>query len=418
MEANDVLKHRMADLGLTRSELAHRLNEAVESQFGYYGTISERTIHLWTSGRSRTPQAKQRRALVQVFGCTLEELGFHPPSHAAHRCAPQEDPVKRRTFLTVAAATAALPVPAPTMVGGSDVIRLRTNLDDLIEIDDEHGGHDALERAALAGAARGVEMQRLGATERVRQRLFTLSADFAAIAAFSCVDAHALGRAEKHLNHASVLAGLSRNSIAQLKVWVVISMLAHHQHRPTDAIAAARAAQATAAARNDPLLASLAHARTAIGHADNHDRQSALRSLGNAHDALDRAIDKPRPSWTGFYGRAEVKSLAAVVYQQLGEPEHAETASHHGLALIPTHFRRNRAQMTAVLAYAQLQQGDIDQACSSAYSAIDLMAGNPLTGRMRTIFGDFHRELLTRAPRTAAARQWTDRARQEWNKKP
>lgn len=44
------------------------------------------------------------------------------------------------------------------------------------------------------------------------------------------------------------------------------------------------------------------------------------------------------------------------------------------------------------------------------------MAGDPLTGRMRTLLGDFHRNLLSVAPDTHATREWTDRARPEWSR--
>ena len=39
------------------------------------------------------------------------------------------------------------------------------------------------------------------------------------------------------------------------------------------------------------------------------------------------------------------------------------------------------------------------------------MAGAPLPGRMRSLLGDFYRDLLTLAPSTATARAWGDRYR-------
>lgn len=43
------------------------------------------------------------------------------------------------------------------------------------------------------------------------------------------------------------------------------------------------------------------------------------------------------------------------------------------------------------------------------------MAGAPLPGRMRSLLGDFYRDLLTLAPSTATARAWGDRYRTEWS---
>lgn len=84
--------------------------------------------------------------------------------------------------------------------------------------------------------------------------------------------------------------------------------------------------------------------------------------------------------------------------------------------MIPAEYRRNRALTTAYLAKAQLSQGDVDQACETAGQAIDLMAGSPMPGRMRTKLGDFQRSLLAVAADVPAAREWNDRARLEWTR--
>ena len=421
MGVNSALKARTAELGLSQSELVDCLNTAIEKLTGRYGTLSERTLYNMLSGRTHWPQEKQRLALEAVFGCTAEELGFQRPSATRrHTPKPEQQPVRRRAFLTSTAATAASAA-IPSLVSGqtigtTDVIRLREKLDDLVSVDDHRGGHNALETAALAGATYAIELQQQPASERIRQRLYSIAADFTVIAAFSCIDSFALGRAKLHLDQAATLAGLSQDSAMQLSVWNVIAMLAHHRMRPHEAVAAAHAAQHTAAARRDPFLASLAHARTAIGYSDQQDRQAALRSLGNAHDALSRASDVPRPNWTSFYGLAELKSLAAVVHINLGEHEQAEAASYQALGIVPLNFRRNRAHAAIYLAKAQLGQGDVEQACASAHQVLDLMAGDPLTGRMRKHLGDFHRSLLAKAPDAPVTYEWGDRARFEWSR--
>ncbi|GGW73730.1 hypothetical protein GCM10010381_68070 [Streptomyces xantholiticus] len=49
-----------------------------------------------------------------------------------------------------------------------------------------------------------------------------------------------------------------------------------------------------------------------------------------------------------------------------------------------------------------------DQACDTAAKVFDMMTCAPLPGRMRSLIGDFHRDLPTRAPDAAAAREWGD----------
>lgn len=419
MGENAALKARMRELELTQVELARRLNTAIEALTGAYGTISEHTIYEMVSGKTRWPRSKTRAALTEVLGRAPQDLGFQPPRSAQPSIRP-EPPVRRRNFLGSAistAAVAALPVLSTPAVGTTDVLRLRKRLDTLTGLDQTRGGHGALERAATEGAESALVLNRRAASERIHQRLYSLAADYTTTAAFSAIDSQDLETAQRHLDRAGTYAGLSQDSAIQLRVWIITAMLAHHQGRHSDAVAAGHAALATGAARRDPFYASLGHARTAIGYAGQRDRQAALRSLGLAWDAMGRAASDPsRPSWTSFYGPAELRAMAAVTHQLLGEPEQAEAASHQALATIPAEFRRNRALATGRLAIAQVRQAEAEQACVSAHRVFDLMAGDPLPARMRVILGDFHRSLLTVAPNAPETLEWTHRARLEWSR--
>ncbi|MEU4655040.1 hypothetical protein AB0G32_14070 [Streptomyces sp. NPDC023723] len=335
---------------------------------------------------------------------------------------PHEDlsAMLRRRFCTAATSTvaaAALPAAGtrPTAVGTSDVLRLRDGLDQLTVLDQRRGGHAALERAALAGAAEAVGLQDHSASQTIRQRLFAAAADYTTTAAWSCIDARQLDRARSHVNEALRLAGLSQDPVAQMRVWNSTALLAHQLGHYAEGVAAAQAAQSCAITRRDPLFASLAHARAAVGHAYRGDQQAALRSIGYAEEALARAEMRPRPSWVAFYGPAELHALTGIVRIRLGQPAEAEAASHRALAALPAAYRRNRAMTTLDLAIAQLRQGDAEHACTTSQDAFALMSGSPLPGRLRVLLGDFYRDLLTLAPSATVAREWADRYRSEWS---
>ncbi|MGW6414835.1 XRE family transcriptional regulator [Streptomyces sp. NPDC055055] len=418
MEGNERLDNAMQERGFKQDELANAVNTHLINN-GYEGTVGDRTVRNWVTGKTRWPHPRQRAALEAVFDCTAEELGFSPPARRRPSTLP-EDPVDRRNFLTGATGTTAAVVApflgASPQVGTSDVIQLRSGLDALMALDDTKGGHEGLEKAALAGAAEALEKQKLGATQRVRQRLFSVAADYTATAAWSALDARKGDRAYTLLNKALYLAGMGQDPVVELRVWNSYAMLAHQRGEHTEAVDSAMAALATSITKRDPLFASLAHARTAIGHA-NHDRQAALRSLGNAQEALGKAtLADPRPSWMAFYGPAELTAITAIVRDRIGDFVHAEAASHRALASIPQQFRRNRALATTRLALAQLHQRDIDQACSSASTAFELMTGDPIPGRMRSLLGDFYRDLITLAPDATVAQEWGDRYRSEWSR--
>ncbi|MFP8882799.1 helix-turn-helix transcriptional regulator [Streptomyces mangrovi] len=421
MQRNQNLRSRMLEAGLTQEELAEAVNFRLRAD-GHEGTVSDRTVRNWLAGKTVWPHARQRQALEAVFGCAVEELGFIPP---AGRCgtAPspeQEEPVRRRHFLTATTGTTAAAVPLvaaarPSSVGTSDVIRLREGLEALTTLDQSRGGHESLERAALSGADQALKMQERAASQRVRQRLFGVAADYTAAAAWSAIDARHRKQAQQYLDRALYLSRMSRNHTAELRVWNSYAMLARESGNYTQVVDAAQAAQTTTAARRDPFFASLAHARTATGHAYLGDRQAALRSLGYAEEALAKAdLQAPRPSWAVFYGPGELYGLTSIIHGRLGDPAKAEAASHKDLAATPARFRRNRAMGTAWLALAQLHQRDVEQACATAETVFDLMEGDPLPGRMRSLLGDFHRDLITIAPDSATAREWGDRHRDEW----
>ncbi|MGW2183108.1 hypothetical protein ACWCXX_34650 [Streptomyces sp. NPDC001732] len=217
------------------------------------------------------------------------------------------------------------------------MLRLRQQLDALMALDDSRGGHDTLERAALAGAREAVALQGKPAPQRTRQRLFSLAADYTATAAWSCVDARRSARARPLHERALHLAGLAQDPVATMRVWNSVAILAHQRGAHAEALAAGQAAQATAVTRRDPLFASLAHARIAIAHAHPGDHQSALRSLDHAEKALSKADPaRPRPSWAAFYGRAELHAITSIVHDRLGNSPAAEAASHHALTALHT----------------------------------------------------------------------------------
>lgn len=418
MEPNQDLTNALHEVAFTQAELAEAVNDYLR-EHGHGGTVSDRTVRHWLTGKTRWPHPRQREALGAVFGCTAEELGFARAGTLSPADEP-EQPVRRRQFLTATTGTtvaivAPLPGGRSTTVGTSEVIQLRNGLDGLTLLDQDRGGHETLEQTALAGATQALAFQNSAASQRIRQRLFSVAADYTATAAWSAIDARQPDRAQQQLERALYLAGMANDPTAELRVWISLAMLARERGNFDQAIDAALAAQNNTTARRDPFFASLAHVRIAIGHSMLMDRQAALRSLGHAEVALGKADPAlPRPGWVAFYGPAELHALTAIVHDRVGNPARAEAAGHKALALIPEEFRRNRAMTLVDLALAQLHQRDTDQACATASQIFDLMSGHPLPGRLRSLLGDFYRDLITLAPKATLTREWADRYRREW----
>src|SRR5262249_16491825 len=155
------------------------------------------------------------------------------------------DPVRRRHFLTATAGVGAASAPslARPAVGTSDVMRLQKDLDTLALLDQKQGGHGSLERRAMSGVGEALSLQRLGATQRIRQRLYGVAAGYSTTAAWSAIDDHCLSRAQRHLERALYLAGMSNDSAVELDVWNLYAMLARQRHQYSQAVDACTAAQ-------------------------------------------------------------------------------------------------------------------------------------------------------------------------------
>ncbi|MFF9482991.1 hypothetical protein [Streptomyces sp. NPDC014733] len=398
---NQALSAWMDEHSVTALELAERVNEALMTLTGRRGRLDERRIFSWLSGETRWPQERQRRALEKVTGHGARVLGFIP------RSAAQEDDVHRREFLAAAGAAA---LPARGQVGTGDVAQLRARIDALAQHDDAHGGSRQLEETALLRTEQAHDLlQRTVVSSRVRGELYALASDASTTAAWAAIDTHAPGRAADHLHRALALAGMSHDAAAELRVWHNLSMLASQEGRHADALAAARAARDSRAARRDPFLASLVHARTAACHARATSRNGVLRSLGYAEQALSRADDRARPRWTHFHGAAELHGLAAVCHLRLGQYDHAEYRAHHALAQLPPELVRNRCYYTLQLALAQVQQGDIHGACASADRALALAGPSGPSARIRALLADVRAHLSAAAPAEPGARDWLER---------
>ncbi|MGW3690554.1 XRE family transcriptional regulator [Streptomyces sp. NPDC005125] len=416
MAANLILQSRMDQLGLTQEELAGQLNTALHEITGRPGEISSRTVRNLLNGSSRRPIGRTCAALERVFGCPVADLGFSAPSSMQH---PPEDPVRRRDFMLSTTGTAAAAVPIGKQrrsVGMTDVARASAGMNQLVEADDRQGGHTSLVTAALEGRAEVLELQQRNASERVRRALYALAAEYTTIAAYSCIDQRELDTAQKYLHESTTFAGLSQDPPTGMRVWIMMAMLANQWKNWPEQLAAAQAANASQAARRDPFFTSMGRVRLALAHSALGDPRAAKRNLGAAQETLRKAIEDERPRWTAFYGPAELNHLAAIMLNQNGESANAEAMAHRALAKIPDEFQRNRALATCQLAVAQLRQGEPEQATTTAASVFTIMDGAPLPGRMRTLIGDFHRDLLRLAPSTTYARNWADRMRDEWSR--
>ncbi|MFE1171660.1 hypothetical protein [Streptomyces sp. NPDC058773] len=323
--------------------------------------------------------------------------------------------MNRRSFLTATAASAVAPLPtgtAPHRIGMSDVARLQSKFAAVVAGDHQHGGMRGIETQALELATQALDLQDRGsAGQRVRGQLYAVAAAFTSSAMWAAIDGRRFDAAQRHHDRASRLAGMSGDQAIQFRIWSHAGTLYRHLGRPSDALAANDVARTLSLARRDPLFGSLGHARHAAIHGTTGDRSTVRRLLGHAQEALDRAESTaPRPVWLeAFYGQSELDSLALAAHLALGDWSTAEAHAHRSLAALRTHMHRSRAITTARLARAQLGQGDLEPAVSTAMSIPHAAVRHPrISGMLRA----FDNHLRRCAPRSPHTRAWTQYERE------
>ena len=408
MSGNRVLRQKVADLGLTHTELARLVNLEIQELTGKPGTVSERTIHNWLAGSTRWPPAKIRVALGAVFGCAPEHLGFQRP----------DDAVKRRAFITATAGTAmgAAAGAGTRRIGTQDVARLQARFTDVIARDHKHGGRRSIETDALALADEAMALQQAGsASQRVRNQLYATAAAFTSSAMWAAIDGRRFDAAQGHHERASSIAAMSGDQSIVFRIWSHAGSMYRHQGRAAEALAANDVARALTITRRDPLFASLGHARHAAILGLTGDAYAVQRALARAQEALGQADpDAERPAWIiAHYDQAELDSLALAAHLALGSFEEAEARAHRSLAVLRPHMQRSKGITTARLARAQLGQGDIDQAIHTAMSVPADQAAHPRVAGMLASFGRSVHNLAGADRHSSLWDQWANDTRRK-----
>ncbi|MFI5807276.1 XRE family transcriptional regulator [Streptomyces sp. NPDC051561] len=405
---NVSLEQAMTDRRLTQQELAELVNAEIHNLTGSPGRVSDRVVRQWLSDKVCRPQERQRRALEAVFGVPVDRLGF--TTRTAAPAPPQEEhPVRRRAFLTATAASATI-VPVlgvQRRIGSGDVERLNEKFAAIITSDHLHGGHLAIENRALLMAQEALSLQELGVTsQRVRQELYGCAAAFTSSAMWAAIDGRRFEAAQLHLGRASSLAAMSGDHAIQFRIWSHAGSLFRHLRRPADAIAANDVARRTAIARRDPMFAALGHARHAAILGLAGDTTAVRRSLDRAQQAFDGAVfDPTRPVWlTTFFDQAELESLSVAAYLSLGDFAEAEAHAHRSLTALGPKLHRTRAITHSRLALAQLSQGELEPAITTAMAVPAGIATKHV--RVAGMLHDLGRRLDTIAPHSTAARTW------------
>jgi hypothetical protein len=171
-----------------------------------------------------------------------------------------------------------------------------------------------------------------------------------------------------------------------------MSHLAAALGNPREIAQLARAAQEGARGQVTATVQAMFYAAEARGHALMGDARTFVTVAGHAAEAMERSDPDRDPVWIAHFDHAYLADELAHCHRDLGQPADSARRAGEALAAHPATRSRRRAIDLLLLAEAQVQQRDLEQACHTGSQAVTLLAGLR-SDRGAEYLDDFRRRL-------------------------
>jgi transcriptional regulator with XRE-family HTH domain len=273
-------------------------------------------------------------------------------------------------------------------IGTGLLHRVEARVHHLRHMDDFIGGGDShalVTRELDATAA----LVRYGAyTERTGIRLLTVVGELCQLAGWVLDDAGQHDQAARYYlagMHAAQAAGntpLAANLLSTLSYQVA------NIGNPHDAVILARSAIRGAEGAATPLARALFWDRAAWACARAGDLPGCERALGAADEAYEQRNGGEEPGWVYWLDRGELDVMSGRCLTELDQPSRAEPLLRNAIAHYDLTHARETALYRSWLAQANIEAGEIEEACAEATCALDLTEGvnsTRATERVHTI---------------------------------
>ncbi|MET9802637.1 transcriptional regulator [Streptomyces sp. NPDC006368] len=411
-QPNERLQALIQEAGCSNAGLARRVN-MVGQERGLDLRYDKTSVARWLRGQQ--PRGRAPGIIAEALGrklgrtVTIDEIGMANGKNLASGVGLQFAPtvlgaieqvcelwrsdVGRRDFLSgTAVAASALVEPsrdwlitgadaqvarqAGARVGVSDVEAVRAMTDALVELDHRFGsGHV---RPVVVHYLNSVVSGLLSGSYRdtVGRQLFAAVARLTELAGYMAVDTGQPGLAQRYYIQALRLAQAAGDrGYGGYVLAASMSHLAAQLGNPREIAQLARAAQEGARGHITPRAEAMFLAAEARGHALLGDARVCQEVTARAVAAMDRAEARAGddPVWIAHFDHAYLADELAHCYRDLGMPEAAARAATDALDGHPETRARRRAIGLVLLATAQLQQREVEQACHTGTRAVDLL---------------------------------------------
>lgn len=294
--------------------------------------------------------------------------------------AEEEESVKRRKFVTHAAAMAlgaAVPVvdrsewfpdpvqtPAPGRIGMSDVKQVEAATRVLRGLDYQFGG-GACRDAVVAQFSWSQRLITASGTDVVRKHLFRALADLQNLAGWTTFDIGLLDASRNHFGTALELAKESGDHGLMSNVLYRMGRVYLHHDSADEALKIFQLGQIAAQDSGSELAVAVLCANEAWAYARMGKHELAVKLLGRARDELSRATLDEAPDWAKFFDQNDLSAMIGTVYTELSKTDVKHTAIAipaltTALAGYTEEMARSRAFNLSALATNLLRQGEVD----------------------------------------------------------
>ncbi|MGW3242083.1 transcriptional regulator [Streptomyces sp. NPDC001070] len=410
-QPNERLQALIQEAGCSNAGLARRVNMC-GAEHGLDLRYDKTSVARWLRGQQ--PRGRAPAIIAEAIGrklgrtVTIDEIGmangknlatgvglhFSPTVLGAIEqvCELWRSDVGRRDFLTGSSvAASALVEPSRDWlitradaqvartggprVGMSDVEAVRATTRALNELDHRFGsGHvrpvvvhylNSVVSGLLAGSYR----------EATGRQLFSAVARLTELAGYMAVDTGQPGLAQRYYIQALRLAQAAGDRAYGGYVLAAgMSHLAAQLGNPREIAQLARAAQEGARGQVTATAQAMFYAAEARGHALMGDARACGAVAGQAVEALERSDPADDPDWIRHFGQAYLADELAHCHRDLNQAPQAARRAEEALAGHGPEKARRRAIGLLLLAQAQVQQREIEQACHTGAQAVELLA--------------------------------------------
>jgi tetratricopeptide (TPR) repeat protein len=416
-QPNERLQALIQEAACSNAGLARRVNMC-GAEHGLDLRYDKTSVARWLRGQQ--PRGRAPAIIAEALGrklgrtVTIDEIGMANGKNLASGVGLQFSPtvvgaieqvcelwrsdVGRRDFLSGGAvAASALVEPsrdwlitgadpqvartAGARVGRADVAAVRAMTEALVELDHRFGsGHV---RPVVVHYLNSVVSGLLGGSyrEAVGRELFAAVARLTELAGYMAVDTGQPGLAQRYYIQALRLAQAAGDrGYGGYVLAASMSHLAASLGNPREITQLARAAQEGARGQVTPRAEAMFFAAEARGHALLGDARAfqvvaarAVAAMERAGGSSSREASGDDPAWIRHFDRAYLADELAHCHRDLGQAEPARRCAEEALAGHPESRVRRRAIGLMLLASAQVQQREVEQACHTGTRAAELL---------------------------------------------